>query len=69
MSIVVDDCRTKERTILIDFISWCIFHYVNHHKHIECHTHYNDVIISAMASEITSLTIVYSTVYSLMALM
>ena len=27
-------------------------------------THYNDVIISAMASQITSLTIVYSTVYS-----
>ena len=28
------------------------------------HNHYNDVILSAMASEITSLTIVYSTVYS-----
>ena len=27
-------------------------------------SHYNDVIMSAMASEITSLTIVYSTVYS-----
>ena len=27
-------------------------------------THYNDVIMSAMASQITSLTIVYSTVYS-----
>ena len=27
-------------------------------------SHYNDVIISAMASQITSLTIVYSTVYS-----
>ena len=27
-------------------------------------THYNDVIMGAMASEITSLTIVYSTVYS-----
>ena len=26
--------------------------------------HYNDIIMSAMASEITSLTIVYSTVYS-----
>ena len=26
--------------------------------------HYNDVIMSAMASQITSLTIVYSTVYS-----
>ena len=26
-------------------------------------THYNDVIMSAMTSQITSLTIVYSTVY------
>ena len=30
----------------------------------ELHQHYNDVIMSAMASQITSLTIVYSTVYS-----
>ena len=28
------------------------------------YTHYNDVILSAMASQITSFTIVYSTVYS-----
>ena len=28
------------------------------------HSHYNDVIMGAMASQITSLTIVYSTVYS-----
>ena len=28
------------------------------------HSHYNDVIMSAMAPQITSLTIVYSTVYS-----
>ena len=28
------------------------------------HTHYNDVIMGAIASQITSLTIVYSTVYS-----
>ena len=28
------------------------------------HTHHSDVIMSAMASQITSLTIVYSTVYS-----
>ena len=31
---------------------------------ISTHTHYNDVIMDAMASLITSLTIVYSTVYS-----
>ena len=29
-----------------------------------CITHYNDVIMAAIASQITSLTIVYSTVYS-----
>ena len=29
-----------------------------------CRFHYNDVIMSAMASQITSLTIVYSTFYS-----
>ena len=29
-----------------------------------CFTHYNDVIMGALASQITSLTIVYSTVYS-----
>ena len=31
---------------------------------ILCHLHYNDVIMSTMASQITSLTFVYSTVYS-----
>ena len=34
------------------------------HLHDRIITHYNDVIIGAMASQITSLTIVYSTVYS-----
>ena len=34
--------------------------YITHKKW----THYNDVIMSAMASQITSLTVVYSTVYS-----
>ena len=29
-----------------------------------CHSHYNDVIMGAMVSQITSLNIVYSTVYS-----
>ena len=32
--------------------------------HNICSSHYNDVIISTKASQITSLTIVYSTVYS-----
>ena len=33
------------------------------HHHV-CHTHYNDVVIGAIASQITGLTIVYSIVYS-----
>ena len=35
-----------------------------HHRHPMTHSHYNDVIMSAMASQITSLTIVYSSIYS-----
>ena len=31
---------------------------------IKFHNHYNDVIMGAMVSQITSLTIAYSTVYS-----
>ena len=34
------------------------------HSTIWPHSHYNDVIMSTMASQITSLTIVYSTAYS-----
>ena len=34
-----------------------------YHIH-KCKTHYNDVIMGVMASQITSLTIVYSTLYS-----
>ena len=34
-------------------------------QHLEVHSlHYNDIIMSTMASQITSVTIVYSTVYS-----
>ena len=31
---------------------------------IQAQTHYDDVIMTTMASQITSLTVVYSTVYS-----
>ena len=31
---------------------------------VYCLEHYNDIIVGTMASQITSLTIVYSTVYS-----
>ena len=37
--------------------------YVTHDYAIEGITHYDDVTMSAIASQITSLTIVYSTVY------
>ena len=40
-----------------------IYIYVYIYIYIVAH-HYSDVIIGAMASQITSLTIVYSTVYS-----
>ena len=41
------------------------FRWRKSYKHYkEIHTHYNDVIMSAMASQITCLTIVYSIVYS-----
>ena len=33
-------------------------------RHVHCFTHYIDVIMSAMASQLTCLTIVYSTFYS-----
>ena len=36
----------------------------NHFHHADALPHYNDVIMSKVASHITSLTIVYSTVYS-----
>ena len=55
---------------------WIRMRYVAHTKEMLCclshtkddpgfiHNHYSDVIITAMESQITSLTIVYSTVYS-----
>ena len=40
---------------------WWLLWYCAHNQ---CSSHYSDVIMSAMASEITSITIVYSSVYS-----
>ena len=37
---------------------------LSNHDCCKLHMHYNDIIMSAMSSQITSLTIVYSTVYS-----
>ena len=46
----------------------CLFRYTTKEPRISTHDwvtrHYNDVIVSVMASQITSLTIVYLTVYS-----
>ena len=50
-----------------NFFSWLssYCHACSHQiRHVESYYHYNDVIMRAMASQITSLTIVYSTVYS-----
>ena len=47
--------------IQIDYLQWTSTGKSTYHAHL---THYNDVIMSAMASQITSLSIVYSTVYS-----
>ena len=43
-----------------------MLHCVNNHRAGKCgfHYHYDDVIMAAIASQITSLTTVYSTVYS-----
>ena len=60
----------------LSFVAWCDLYkrlggicwygpWVTDQMHIEWITeHYNDVIMSAIASQITSLMIVYSTVYS-----
>ena len=74
------NCRLGPREqILISFQSWhnnfdyrkciwkCCLHNVGHFVEVTMYSserHYDDVIIGAMASQITSLTIVYSTVYS-----
>ena len=42
---------------------WCNHANISIHKH-EQTDHYSDVIMNTMSSQITSLTIVYSTVYS-----
>ena len=43
---------------------WFLNHSLRHRVNVSHEMHYTDVIMSAMASEITSLMIVYSTVYS-----
>ena len=44
--------------------NWYIVHDVTKHISFISMFHYDDVIMSSMASQITSLTIIYSTVYS-----
>ena len=46
---------------ILEYLRKCIIGSTQHGKQL---THYGDVIMSAIASQITSITIVYSTVYS-----
>ena len=46
-------CSSTTLTLMLTLCAWCIFH-----------VHYNDDIMGGIASQITSLTIIYSTVYS-----
>ena len=55
--------KTKHnRTVCTSYGTYFIYIYI--YMYICIYIHYNDVIMSAMASQITSLTIVYSIVYS-----
>ena len=54
--------RQNDRHVA-DQITKCIISNANYVL-IKCSFHYNDVIMSTMASQVTKLTIVYSTVYS-----
>ena len=65
---LVSDCPIDNKSIFIQIRIWC----QTCHNHLSelmlasfhgC-THYNDVIMSTMASQIASLEIVYSTAYS-----
>ena len=42
----------------------CDYHVEDANWSVHCKFYYNDVIMGAISSQITSLTIVYSTVYS-----
>ena len=64
----LDTCVAFPGTIIFLYLSWQIYKSwiylcVSHHSTDLTDTHYNDVIMSAMTYQITSLTIVYSTVY------
>ena len=50
--------------LLTSKLLYCICSYVWKHMGVICTVHYTDVTMSPRASQITSLTIVYSTVYS-----
>ena len=65
---LVSDCPTDNKSTFIQITIWC----TTYHNHLSelmlasfhgC-IYYSDVIMSAMASQIASLDIVYSTVYS-----
>ena len=61
-------CFCSSRTILLIHTTmqwnWFVHIHVDSMTAFKSCTHYNDVIMSTMASQITSIAIVYSTVYS-----
>ena len=52
---------TKSVIIWRDNVFWVLWDYIFVQWYV---SHYNDAIVSTMVSQITSLTIVYSNVYS-----
>ena len=59
MGQIMDGCLTAPS----HYLSQCWFDITDIHPRAISHKHYNDVIMGATASQITSLTIVCSTVY------
>ena len=57
-------CNLCKKNIKTPQIYSCLYALFTNVPNMNSFTHYNDVIMSAMASQISSLTIVYSTVYS-----
>ena len=63
--LVVDQYCNRQCQVVIHFLGRC-WRPLTSHGHIEVRNvlqHYNDAILSTMTSQITSLTIIYSTVY------
>ena len=64
MKLVSSDVRTDNKSALVQGMDWHRTGDKLRHPWPSLMTHYDDVIMSEIASQITSLTIVYSTVHS-----